>query len=1040
MTFSFDSLNLISSEKNLPRVPNSIAIYLLQDIEDQLCDLIRDSLKFMHHSKRERLTTKDINFALKTRNQKPLYGYDKSLVLRKTTKHKSLKSQKNMFQFSYLEDPVIKIKRKLKKMKAKKYPAFPAMSAHWIAIDGKKPESTVKIVIETEREQQDQEKEIEKEIEKKKKEKEKEKEKQKQQEIENEQKASESTTLSEVLKEKEIEKKNEQEKEIEKKKLKENEVEKEIKIEIENEKEKENEQEMEMEIETVIKKENEEENEVLKEKEKKKRKENEVEKEKKDLERINEQEKVIKNEKEQEMEMEMEMENEQEKEKEKEKDTERVNEQEKEIEKKKLEENEVENEVEKEIKIENENEKKKENEKEKEIEKEKEKEKETEKETEKENENENEEEKQKQQEIENEQKANEGTTINEEKKKKEKEKEQEKIETQNIQEEILDQKTEEQQNPQNQETKVQKEENIDSTTNISNQIKSPNSPSITNTNTNASTNIIASTIIKTNTKINTDTNSIINTNTNTNTGTKTNTDTDTNISTATNINTRTNTNANTVTNTDTKTNTDTDTNISTNTNINTNTNTNTKTKTNTDINTNTVTNISKTTNTKTNMNTKTNTNTNMGTNINTSTTTNTNTNTDLDPNTNTENISNNMTNNQLETRKIKQFEQQNQFKKINEMKILKIKYNENEIYQIPKENWKTKKIEKVSVKVISENSEDIFSTSTPSTSFLESKNNEEYLNENNKKHKESQLVKNVLSKELQLYYEKVISITLNTHNDNEYDEENKKKTIYNIILQDTGIQKLVPYFIQFILENVRINFQNFNSLFSLLRLLEVLIRNETLHMELYLHKVVPIVLTCLLSCEVSFKNLENNFQLRDYSARILSMIYQKYLSFPSLQPKITNVLINNLIDEEKDLISLYGAITGVSNLGLRVIKILIVPNVYFTYQRITSILKKKNQSKTQQDIAKRCKCLLLQIIASVVLDQTQQSTLSSQYDSSINSSQLRGNKKSNNHNIQKENTSNQEIFVDILELYEIFGDSLDYFLFSDKYHFTQILM
>ncbi|KAJ6234513.1 transcription initiation factor tfiid subunit 6 [Anaeramoeba flamelloides] len=383
------------------------------------------------------------------------------------------------------------------------------------------------------------------------------------------------------------------------------------------------------------------------------------------------------------------------------------------------------------------------------------------------------------------------------------------------------------------------------------------------------------------------------------------------------------------------------------------------------------------------------------------------------------------------------------------------------IYAIPSGNWKKQKVDQIILRVSSEDLEqnNTVSKSTGETinTFLETENNnnmnmngqnqsnqqqqQQQQQQEQQQNKLPQLVKNVLSRELQNYYEKVISVLMN----NKENEKKQKNYIYCLLEEDTGIQKLFPYFLQFIQEKIRENFNNLKTLFSLIKMLEKLIHNESINIEFYIHKIIPIVLTCLLSSEISLTDLKKNLKLRNIASRILTFIFQKINSFPSLQPKITNVLINSLIDEEKDLITLYGAILGLTNLGLNVIKVILVPNVYFTYQRIKSVLqenyeKKNNKKNLEKKIAQNCKEILLQAISSVILDQTSKIHFQANSIKPTNTKPLGETSLPQEREEDKTNySSNQEIYVDVLELYEMFGDSLDCFIYSEQYHFTQAL-
>lgn len=73
---SAQSIHVIAqSIPNLPPLREEAAAALAPDAEYRIREIVQDSLKFMRHSRRRRLTTGDINAALRLRNIEPLYGF-----------------------------------------------------------------------------------------------------------------------------------------------------------------------------------------------------------------------------------------------------------------------------------------------------------------------------------------------------------------------------------------------------------------------------------------------------------------------------------------------------------------------------------------------------------------------------------------------------------------------------------------------------------------------------------------------------------------------------------------------------------------------------------------------------------------------------------------------------------------------------------------------------------------------------------------------------------------------------------------------------
>lgn len=89
------------------------------------------------------------------------------------------------------------------------------------------------------------------------------------------------------------------------------------------------------------------------------------------------------------------------------------------------------------------------------------------------------------------------------------------------------------------------------------------------------------------------------------------------------------------------------------------------------------------------------------------------------------------------------------------------------------------------------------------------------------------LVKHVLSKELQLYFEKICSALL--------DESNNDYRIAALasIRSDPGLHQLVPYFVQFIAEKVTHNLSNLFVLTQIMQFTTAMLENNNLFVDPY---------------------------------------------------------------------------------------------------------------------------------------------------------------------------------------------------------------
>lgn len=89
------------------------------------------------------------------------------------------------------------------------------------------------------------------------------------------------------------------------------------------------------------------------------------------------------------------------------------------------------------------------------------------------------------------------------------------------------------------------------------------------------------------------------------------------------------------------------------------------------------------------------------------------------------------------------------------------------------------------------------------------------------------LVKHVLSKELQLYFEKVCSAFLDETS------EDYRTSGYASLREDPGLHQLVPYFVQFIAEKVTHSLKDIFVLTQVMHMAEALVQNRSLYVDPY---------------------------------------------------------------------------------------------------------------------------------------------------------------------------------------------------------------
>lgn len=124
------------------------------------------------------------------------------------------------------------------------------------------------------------------------------------------------------------------------------------------------------------------------------------------------------------------------------------------------------------------------------------------------------------------------------------------------------------------------------------------------------------------------------------------------------------------------------------------------------------------------------------------------------------------------------------------------------------------------------------------------------------------LVKHVLSKELQIYFDKVIEALTTKADSNNVEVNDKilhmKQAALTSLKTDSGLHQLVPYFIQFIAEQITHNLSDLELLTSILEMIYSIVNNPSIFLEPYIHSLMPSILTLLLAKKLGGTPNENN--------------------------------------------------------------------------------------------------------------------------------------------------------------------------------------
>lgn len=264
------------------------------------------------------------------------------------------------------------------------------------------------------------------------------------------------------------------------------------------------------------------------------------------------------------------------------------------------------------------------------------------------------------------------------------------------------------------------------------------------------------------------------------------------------------------------------------------------------------------------------------------------------------------------------------------------------------------------------------------------------------------LVKHVISKELQIYFDRVVEALIQPSKDDDQsqssagsnsssstassDPTSLRNIALNSLRNDPGLHQLVPYLVQFVQEQISQNLKTSVSIIStMLEVIHAMLQNPNIFIEPYIHQIMPCLLTPLLSKRVgpissssgsrddgSEENsgneieedtpMENSeetggissatkmlseteresYAVRDFAASLISDISDKYSDiYYSLKPRVTRTLLKGFMDVNRSVPSWYGSIVGIRGLGPEVVRVVIVGNLKAWYHGILPRINSK---------------------------------------------------------------------------------------------------
>ncbi|KAJ4388925.1 histone H4-like TAF Taf6, SAGA complex subunit [Gnomoniopsis smithogilvyi] len=206
-------------------------------------------------------------------------------------------------------------------------------------------------------------------------------------------------------------------------------------------------------------------------------------------------------------------------------------------------------------------------------------------------------------------------------------------------------------------------------------------------------------------------------------------------------------------------------------------------------------------------------------------------------------------------------------------------------------------------------------------------------------------VRHIISKELVLYFDKIQSAILDDNIDDEVRQ--LREAALQSVRSDPGLHQLVPYFVNFIANQVTHRLDDGFVLRQMMELTNALIDNENLFLDPYASPLSAPVLTCLMSKKLGSDEgtdaVKEQYELRELSSNVLGKIAKNYSkSNTRLRPKLTRTCLKYFLDPSKPAAVLFGAVNGLSAAGGPMsVRVLLLPNLKAFDEMILSHLQEK---------------------------------------------------------------------------------------------------
>jgi len=187
----------------------------------------------------------------------------------------------------------------------------------------------------------------------------------------------------------------------------------------------------------------------------------------------------------------------------------------------------------------------------------------------------------------------------------------------------------------------------------------------------------------------------------------------------------------------------------------------------------------------------------------------------------------------------------------------------------------------------------------------------------------TQLLPRLLSEELRLYFSRITGAV--ERGGATPITRQQQDTALASLTRDPGLQELIPFMINYVTKNLYKHLGNPEHCRTLIRMAQALLANPHIHLELYLHQLLPAILTMVVAQRLSSKSFDNHWILRYEAALCLVQACNLFgEDYATLKARVLKTL-SDAIGPARSLSTRYGGLVAITFFGPKAINAFVLP-------------------------------------------------------------------------------------------------------------------